>query len=495
MKYDVVIIGAGLGGLLCGYILSKHGLHVAVLEKNTVVGGCLQSFKRKEYLFDTGMHYVGSMEEGQLLNRFWHYFNLIDNIKLRKLDEKAFDIISLGGKHYDSGMGYEQYADQLSQYFPDEHKAIQHYLDLLREVTTSSPLSRLEETDSLQPLNMDFVRTSVSEYIDRITSNEMLRKVFVGDLPLYGGVRGKTPFYIHAFIHNSYIQGSYRIVGGGQTIADSLAESIRKMGGDVICHSEVICASGNERIERVTLSDGRCIEGGNFISDIHPESMTNLLAENLVKRSYCRRIRNTENTIGGFTLYLGFKKGAMPYLNSNLFHYDVEDIWSCGDYTQDDWPRGYLLMHQPPIDGGNYCRSAVMISYMRYDDVSHWKGTQPGHRGEDYKAFKESCAQRMIDVLEGEFPGVRNAIDYYEASTPLTYENYTGTVKGSMYGLLHDVTLPVQTVVSQQTYIPNLFMTGQSTNSHGMLGVTNGAVLTCGKLIGLNAIIHSINEI
>jgi all-trans-retinol 13,14-reductase len=64
-----------------------------------------------------------------------------------------------------------------------------------------------------------------------------------------------------------------------------------------------------------------------------------------------------------------------------------------------------------------------------------------------------------------------------------------------MYGLLHDVTLPVQTVVSQQTYIPNLFMTGQSTNSHGMLGVTNGAVLTCGKLIGLNAIIHSINEI
>ena len=80
MKYDVVIIGGGLGGLLCGYILSKQGLGVVVLEKNAGIGGCLQSFRRKGILFDTGMHYIGSMEEGQLLWRFWKYFGLLDRI-------------------------------------------------------------------------------------------------------------------------------------------------------------------------------------------------------------------------------------------------------------------------------------------------------------------------------------------------------------------------------------------------------------------------------
>ena len=68
MKYDVIIIGSGLGGLQCAYILSKEGYNVCVLEKNNKLGGCLQTFRRNNTLFDTGMHYIGSMDEGQVLN-------------------------------------------------------------------------------------------------------------------------------------------------------------------------------------------------------------------------------------------------------------------------------------------------------------------------------------------------------------------------------------------------------------------------------------------
>lgn len=63
-KYNVVIIGSGLGGLVCGYILSKNGLRVAIVEKNSLPGGCLQTFVRKGVKFETGMHYIGSMDEG-----------------------------------------------------------------------------------------------------------------------------------------------------------------------------------------------------------------------------------------------------------------------------------------------------------------------------------------------------------------------------------------------------------------------------------------------
>ena len=343
MKKDVVIIGGGLGGLLCGYILSKHGLGVLILEKNPVIGGCLQSFRRKGVLFDTGMHYIGSMDKGQLLYRFWKYFGLLDRVRLRKLDEQAFDIVAYGGRRYPSAMGYDAYVDGLASFFPDEYKALRNYVDTLYKVSNSSPVSRLEEVEQTLPLDTEYVKTSTSDYIGHLTLNPDLQGVLAGNVPLYAGVRGKTPFYVHAFLHNSYIQSAYRIVGGGQSVADCLVDSIRTMGGEVWPRSEVTRFVGSEEaMTGVELKDGHYIEGKYFISAIHPQVMTGMLCEAMIKRSFCRRIRNLENTIAGFTVYLGFKPQEVPYFNSNYFHYETKDIWSCGDYTEKDWPRGSL---------------------------------------------------------------------------------------------------------------------------------------------------------
>lgn len=65
MKYDVVVIGSGLGGLECAYILSRAGLRVLVLEQGRQPGGCLQSYRRRGLAYDTGFHYVGGLDEGQ----------------------------------------------------------------------------------------------------------------------------------------------------------------------------------------------------------------------------------------------------------------------------------------------------------------------------------------------------------------------------------------------------------------------------------------------
>ncbi len=496
MKHEVVIIGGGLGGLLCGYILCKHGYDVVVLEKNPILGGCLQTFRRNGFLFDTGMHYIGSIEEGQSLHRFWKYFSLLDTIPLKKLDENAFDVISYQGKRYPSAMGYERYMDTLSAFFPKQKTALKNYVDILHKVTTSSPISRLEEVTHLTPLEPEYVKTSVNEYLSRLTPDPVLQNVLAGNSPLYAGVKGKTPFYIHAFIHNSYIQSAYRIVGGGQSIADSLTASIRSMGGQVLPKSEVVKLEGTEQqVRAVYLQDGRRIEGRHFISAIHPQALIRMLDESMVKRSYCRRVRNMKNTMGCVTLYLGFKQNTVPYYNSNFFHFSTPDVWQCAEYTEGSWPLGYLFMHQVPRDGGMYSDSALLISYMRYEEVLCWKDTPVGRRGEAYEAFKEAKALQLIETLNQEFPGIKDQIAYYNVSTPLTYEDYTGTSQGAMYGILQDVGSSVQTVVSQRSYIPNLYMTGQNTNSHGMLGVTNGAMLTCAELLGINTVIKAINAI
>ena len=151
-------------------------------------------------------------------------------------------------------------------------------------------------------------------------------------------------------------------------------------------------------------------------------------------------------------------------------------------------------MHQAPENGGNFSESALIISYMRYEEVKQWQGTVIGHRGEAYQEFKEKRAMQLIEALNQAFPGIKDKIAFYNVSTPLTYEDYTATTEGSMYGILRDINSPAQTVVAQRSHVPNLYMTGQNTNSHGMLGVTNGAMLTCAELLGINTIIKAINR-
>ena len=71
-KFDVIIVGSGLGGLECGFILAKNGMKVCILEQDTQTGGCLRTFQRGDMLFDTGFHYVGGLDEGQSLHRLVH---------------------------------------------------------------------------------------------------------------------------------------------------------------------------------------------------------------------------------------------------------------------------------------------------------------------------------------------------------------------------------------------------------------------------------------
>ena len=59
---DVVVIGAGIGGLTCGSYLAKHGKRVKVLEQHYVPGGCCTSFSRKGFQFDAGvLHLTGGI--------------------------------------------------------------------------------------------------------------------------------------------------------------------------------------------------------------------------------------------------------------------------------------------------------------------------------------------------------------------------------------------------------------------------------------------------
>ena len=131
---------------------------------------------------------------------------------------------------------------------------------------------------------------------------------------------------------------------------------------------------------------------------------------------------------------------------------------------------------------------------MRMEDVERWRGTQVGRRGEDYEAFKRQKAEKLIDVVAQHFPDIRESIETYYTSTPLTYLDYTGTENGAMYGNAKDIRKSNAYRVAQRTKVPNLYLTGQNINSHGMLGVLVGTIVTCSEFLTAEKIYEQINE-
>ena len=492
MSKKVVIIGSGLGGLSCGVILAKNGYNVTVLEKGTQIGGCLQCFTRNGAKFETGMHFIGSAEKGQTLSRLMDYLEIGKDIQLSKLDTNGYDVVSLGGNIYRFANGREAFIRQMAEYFPHQRHNLEKYYSLVEDVANASSLHSLKYAESNSALNTKYQLLSINEVIDDIITDPLLAKVLVGNLPLYAAEMGKTPFSTHAFIMDFYNQSAFRIKGGSDTIAISLKKTIEKYGGNVMTKKNVnkILCNDNQAIG-VEVNNNEYIPADYVISDAHPMRTLEFIDSKLIRPAFRSRINSIPQTVGGFSVYLEFKENTLPYMNYNFYGYNYDSPWGCEQYDNTNWPKGYLYMHFCH-DNSRFAKSGVILSYMQMKDVEQWKGTSVGRRGDSYEEFKREKAEKLLTSLERHFPDIRSCIKHYYTSTPLTYFNYTGTEGGSMYGIAKDVGLGIACRVPHKLRIPNVYQTGQNINSHGMLGVLVGTIVTCSEFLSAKTIFQQI---
>ena len=485
MEKRVVIIGSGLGGLSCGVILARYGYDVTVLEQGAQVGGCLQCFTRRGGKFETGMHFIGSASEGQTLDRLLSFLEVMPDITLSQLDPTGYDVVSLCGQHFRFANGREAFIDQMGSYFPSQRDALERYFNLVDKVASASSLHSLKHVETDAAVNLEYQMRTINEVIDEVIPDPLLAKVLVGNLPLYAAEKDKTPFATHAFIMDFYNQSAYRIVGGSDQVANSLVKTIGRYGGRVLTKSKatrIVC--DDTHATGVEVNGSELLQADIVISDAHPMRTLELLDTNLIRPAFRKRINAIPQTVGGFSVYLRFKQDAVPYLNSNFYGYLQDSPWNCERYDEASWPKGYLYMHLCHEPQPQFAKTGVILSYMQMADVEQWKGTSVGRRGEDYETFKHEKAERLLAALEKEFPGLRDNIANYYTSTPLTYLDYTGTEGGSMYGIAKDVSLGAACRVPHRTRVPNVFQTGQNINSHGILGVLVGTIVTCTEIVG-----------
>lgn len=479
-----IIIGSGMGGLSCGVILAKHGYDVTVLEQGMQPGGCLQCFTRGGVKFETGMHFVGSADPGQTLYQLFDFLEVWPDVQLSRLDTSAYNIISFGGERFCFANGREAFIETMLRQFPAEADSLNRYFDVVQQVADVCGLNQMQSVQDSDVL-MRYQLTSMGEVLRQTVRDPHLRDVLCGDLPLYAGVQDKTPFALHAQLMDFYNRSSFRIRGGSDRLAQSMIHTIQRYGGEVRTRSKVtrvLC--DNTRATGVEINGSECLKADVLISAIHPQTLMPLLDTGMIRPAYRQRISVIPNTPSVFSLYLKFREGAVPYMNSNFFGYQASHPWLCEQYDEETWPKGYLYMHFCPDEASPWARSGVVLSYMHDSDCEPWTDTLYGRRGADYEAWKRQKAERILDVMERDFPDIRSQIESYYTASPLTYRDYNSTPEGSMYGIVKDVEAGPAYRISYRTKIPNLLLVGQNINSHGILGVLVGTMITCGNLLG-----------
>jgi len=482
MKYDIIVIGSGLGGLECAHLLSQQGYSVLVLEREVQPGGCMQSYKRRGFSFDTGLHYCGGLAPG---NALYGIFKRLGLMKLpwQHLDPEAFDRVTIGDRDFAYAEGYEAFVETLAREFPKERKGLEQYAADMKEIGSHL-------FDAIKPREADqFFATSVFgrsawEYLHQTFHDELLINVLSGSSLKMELAKDTLPMYTFVQGNNSFVESSWRLKGDGSLLVDSLVNDIRHMGGEVICNAgvkELVEKDG--KIVAARCENGERYEAGMFISNAHPAVTLNLVKESQVlKKVFRNRINRLENTYGMFTVSLGLKPGSVEYFNWNQYLYRRPNVWT---YFEDNDPvEGALISCRCPSDGSRYTPVIDLLTPMPWSKVQKWENTTVGHRGQEYLDWKAKVTEQLITLASDFIPNLASKVEVVSTSSPLTYRDYTLTPQGSCYGVRKDWHNPMLTLLSAHTPIPNLYLTGQSLTLHGLLGVTMTTAFTCAEIIG-----------
>ncbi len=498
-KYDIVIIGGGLGGLLCAVMLAKEGKKVCVLEKNRQIGGCLQTFSVRKKVFDACIHYVGGLSEGHTLHQIFKYAGIIDKLSLHGLDRRGFDHIVFGdeAERYPIGTA-EHFTDSLLPHFPKEKAALESYIALIADVASQFGmynLKRDEVPDKTPLFSMELMSTLRS-----LTKNERLVQVLAGNNMLYAGVDGQTPFYTHAMSTDAYLHSVHKAVPGSSAIAKLLWRELQGHGGELHRYAEV--KSLHEYgglIQWAETSDGRRWEANHFISAIPPSLLLSFTDTKSLRPAFRERVRSLVQTPAGVMINIVLKPGTIPYPAHNIYWHPSGEALGKPGPRGIQWPDSQALFYNEDEALSGFAETVTVLEYADPSAFAEWENSEniagvKQVRNEAYEARKEQYADAVLAKTFRRFPELRDAIEARSVATPLTFRDYTGMPGGSLYGALKDASRPAYTALAVRTKVPNLLLTGQNLNMHGVMGVSITAVATCAELLGLDYLLERIRN-
>lgn len=445
--YDAIIIGAGIGGLVCGCYLAKAGMKVLIAEQHFKPGGYCTSFKRKGFTFDAAAHSFGSYRKGGNMRLILDGLDLIKRIKIKRYDPS--DIIISPDYKITFWADSSKTFLKLQEAFPHEAKGIKNFIYFL---SNSKPF--------------DFAA------LRKKTFQDLLGQYFIDDklkailsIPILGN-GGLPPSLISAFtgakIYTEFLlDGGYYPEGGMQALPNALGERFKELGGDLqlSCPVKKIKAKDNA-VTGVVLEKNGFIPSKYVISNCDAkQTFLNLLGRQVVSAELLHKLKTMIPSLSVFVLYLGideyFKELTEPGANVWVMpHYDIEKMYLSLKNKNINNSTGYMIRVSPEKN------SVQAFVNAPFKNKRYWAES------------KDNLLGGFIKRVENIIPGLSKHIVFKDAATPYTLYRYTLNYRGAAYGWASMPSQLFTPELRQATAIKGLYLTGHwTTQTQGVPGV------------------------
>jgi len=428
MKYDVIIIGAGLGGLTAGAKLAKEGKKVLVIEQHNRPGGCATTFRRGNFTLEVGLHEMDGPSPQDMKTRIFKDLDITGNVEFLHVPE-FFRFIN---DRYSVTIPHqpEIAAERLSSLFPEESAGIKSYFDQILNAG-KKPAGETEKD------------ISTGEFLDSIINDEDLKLILLGNLGYFHDDPYTLSLRYYSLAQGSYYRnGASYIKGGSQKLSGHLAEFIKAHNGEVLLNNIVT----NIRItgDRATgvICRRKNEKGSEGVEVFADEIVANNPIQNVIEiisPEYAGILENEfkDNRPGAslLTVYLGFSKPLRElghsYYSTAVYDSSVKSQADIRGNNGDDYSRrSFIFVDYSQIDSelapeGRSVGAVCCIDYLRDWEIL---------KKNDYYDKKEKAASSFIARLDKIIPGIRNVIEYYEVGTPATVKRYTLNPEGAVYG-------------------------------------------------------------
>ncbi|HEX9058936.1 MAG TPA: NAD(P)/FAD-dependent oxidoreductase [Clostridia bacterium] len=445
-NYDAVIIGAGIGGLICGNYLAQNGMKTLIVEQHFQPGGCCTSFKRKGFTFDAGGHFVGGLRENGSMRKILEGLDIDCNKIFTKLDPADFLIfpdfsVKICGDE-------NIILDQITELFPHQAGAAKKFFE---------EINSFNYTKSYLYKDMTFM-----DVLNRYFEDEKLKAVFDILVMYIGLVSNKVSAVAAIILFREFIlDGGYYPKGGMQSLADTLAEKFQGFGGELLLSSkaEKITLSG-KKCSGIVLEDGREIRCKYVISNIDAhKTFVEMVGKEHISEELLAKLNQLELSVSHFVVYLGINSKASDKLMQRC------NTWYIPGY---DIRKIYNEMLEDPLKSNGFVHAAFPSFY---DNELSPKGCEsifltvlaPFKTLEFWKEAKEKLASVLIGRAENIMEGLSESIVLKEYSTPQTILRYTGNSDGANYGWSMIPSQSGRLRLKQETEIDGLYLAGHWT--------------------------------
>lgn len=454
-QYDVIIVGAGIGGLVCGCYLAKAGMKVLIVEQHDKVGGYCTSFNREGFTFEAGA--VEDLSEGSFFREIIEELNI--NINITRLSPNL--LIYTPNDKIRLGIMIDEIINYFQERFPKERASTEKFFRFIEKYSIASVYYKYKDK-------------TFDQLLDEYFRDEDLRKILNMVLSQIGAVHSRVSALSAITYFRSFVLGGgYYPEGGLQRFSEAFATKFKEFGGEVKLSTSVRKIVVNRgKATGIVLSNGEEISADFVISNADAmQTFVKLIDHKNIRKDSLSLIEKLVPSVSVFIVYLGIKKKIGEKFEN------CHEIWDTKNC--DDDPFNRFASGSNFNEATIYCyapsfRDASMAP-LNCESISLCVFT-PSFERTFWESKREVFAKMMIERISKTLSFSETDIIVKETAIPQTLHRYTLNIGGAFKGwapILGQVDI---STMPAKTEIENLFLAGHwVTTGAGESGVPQAA--------------------